>query len=167
MGKGIKSKDLLSVLDFIYNGEVSIYQEDIESFMGIAEELELKGLIDTKQSNESNIQERQEFIYDSSVTVKMDRKTTDRIVSIEMYDEGVSKDFLLDGQNDTSNDVGLIPVEDMQFNVTNNELNDTIETMLEKVEGVWNCKMCGKSSGHKVTLKRHIESQHTTGSSHP
>ena len=43
--KGIKSDDLLAVIDFIYCGETNIYQENFDSFLAIAEVLQLKGLM--------------------------------------------------------------------------------------------------------------------------
>ena len=52
--RGFKSKDLNSLLDFIYHGEVNIYQEDLEGFLAIAEELGLKGLTGT--SSEETVQ---------------------------------------------------------------------------------------------------------------
>eukprot|EP00092_Neocalanus_flemingeri_P036107 GFUD01039311.1.p1 GENE.GFUD01039311.1~~GFUD01039311.1.p1 ORF type:complete len:469 (+),score=105.62 GFUD01039311.1:88-1494(+) len=41
---GIAFKHLLSVLDFMYNGQVDVSQEDLLNFMAIAEELKVKGL---------------------------------------------------------------------------------------------------------------------------
>jgi len=42
--KGVKYKELLSVLDFMYLGEVSIAQEELNSFLSVAEDLRVKGL---------------------------------------------------------------------------------------------------------------------------
>merc|ERR1719331_3301167 len=42
--KGISSEKLEQVLDFIYNGEVSIGQEDIKVFIEAGKELQVKGL---------------------------------------------------------------------------------------------------------------------------
>ena len=42
--RGLKSKHLEAVLDFIYKGETSVLQEDLEGFLLLAEELQLKGL---------------------------------------------------------------------------------------------------------------------------
>merc|ERR1711888_252956 len=42
--KGISSEKLEEVLDFIYNGEVSIGQEEIKVFIETAKELQVKGL---------------------------------------------------------------------------------------------------------------------------
>ena len=43
--RGMKSEDLLAILDFLYCGETNVYQENLDSFLNIAEELELKGLM--------------------------------------------------------------------------------------------------------------------------
>ena len=42
--KGVKYRDLLSVLDFMYQGEVNIEQDRLDSFLEAAEELKVKGL---------------------------------------------------------------------------------------------------------------------------
>ena len=41
--KGFQSQDLLAILDFLYFGEANVYQENLDSFLAIAEELKLKG----------------------------------------------------------------------------------------------------------------------------
>jgi len=41
---GIKFKDLDAVLSFMYLGQVNLAQEDLNSFLAVAEELEVKGL---------------------------------------------------------------------------------------------------------------------------
>ena len=43
--RGFQSKDFASILDFLYFGEANVYQEDFDSFLDIAEEIQLKGLI--------------------------------------------------------------------------------------------------------------------------
>ena len=43
--RGAKSDDLLAVVDFLYCGETNVYQENLDSFLAIAEELLLKGLV--------------------------------------------------------------------------------------------------------------------------
>ena len=42
--KGIKHELLLTVVDFLYLGETNVFQESLDSFLEIAEELRLKGL---------------------------------------------------------------------------------------------------------------------------
>jgi len=48
--KGVKYRELLSVLNFMYMGEVSVAQEDLNTFLSVAEDLRVKGLTQNKQS---------------------------------------------------------------------------------------------------------------------
>ena len=51
--RGIKAKDLVCLVDFIYHGEANVYEEDLNDFLLIAEELELKGLCGSYQREEA------------------------------------------------------------------------------------------------------------------
>merc|ERR1719507_2449296 len=42
--KGVKYVDLVAVLNFMYHGEVNVAQEELNSFLAVAEELKVKGL---------------------------------------------------------------------------------------------------------------------------
>jgi len=42
--KGVKSRELMSVLNFMYQGEVNVAQDDLNTFLSVAEELQVKGL---------------------------------------------------------------------------------------------------------------------------
>ena len=59
--RGLKFSQVKTVVDFIYFGEVNILQEDLEGFLLIAEELELKGLTggseDTRMGNQETQKE--------------------------------------------------------------------------------------------------------------
>jgi len=54
--KGVRYTDLLSVLNFMYHGEVNVAQEELNSFLAVAEDLKVKGLTQngssSKPSNE-------------------------------------------------------------------------------------------------------------------
>ena len=43
--RGLKSDDLLAIIDFLYCGEANVNQENLDSFLAITEELQLKGLM--------------------------------------------------------------------------------------------------------------------------
>ena len=54
--KGVKYADLVSVLNFMYHGEVNVAQEELNSFLAVAEDLKVKGLtqcnnVDSKASH--------------------------------------------------------------------------------------------------------------------
>ena len=42
--RGMKSDDLEAIVDFLYYGEANIFEEKLDTFLYIAEELKLKGL---------------------------------------------------------------------------------------------------------------------------
>jgi len=42
--KGVRFQDLVSVLNFMYHGEVNVAQEDLNNFLAVAEDLRVKGL---------------------------------------------------------------------------------------------------------------------------
>ena len=46
------------------------------------------------------------------------------------------------------------------------ELDEKINTMMDKGEGGWNCKACGKQFSKKDNLRQHIEANHIEGASH-
>ena len=50
--KGVKYTDLQSVLNFMYHGEVNVAQEELNSFLAVAEDLRVKGL--TQNQGNSN-----------------------------------------------------------------------------------------------------------------
>ena len=50
--RGMKSIDLVALVDFVYFGEAKVFQENLDSFLAIAEELQLKGLQGSKDQNE-------------------------------------------------------------------------------------------------------------------
>eukprot|EP00092_Neocalanus_flemingeri_P041853 GFUD01045587.1.p1 GENE.GFUD01045587.1~~GFUD01045587.1.p1 ORF type:complete len:337 (-),score=63.10 GFUD01045587.1:112-1122(-) len=49
--KGVKYIDLMSVLNFMYHGEVNVAQDELNSFLAIAEDLKVKGLTQNKSDN--------------------------------------------------------------------------------------------------------------------
>ena len=42
--RGVKADELVAIVDFLYFGEANVNQESLEAFLGLAEELRLKGL---------------------------------------------------------------------------------------------------------------------------
>jgi len=50
--KGVRFSDLQSVLNFMYNGEVNVAQEELNSFLAVAEELKVKGLTQNQAGGE-------------------------------------------------------------------------------------------------------------------
>ena len=167
---GIKAVVLESVLDFLYRGEVNIYQEDLNDFLVAAEQFEIKGL--TGQQQTECLEEPDLAI--PILETKLQPKQKKELYDSYKCSKQESNDFPIYKPRSFSNvSSKLVPVEERsivssQVNIVNNDdLKETIESMIEKVEDIWACKICGHRSNHGPNIKRHIESKHTTGVSHP
>jgi len=57
--KGVKFMDLQAVLNFMYHGEVNVAQEELNSFLAVAEDLKVKGL--TQNKSEPQVKKKQAF----------------------------------------------------------------------------------------------------------
>ena len=57
--KGVEFSNLQSVLNFMYHGEVNVAQEELNSFLSVAEELQVKGL--TQKSPTTNLNTKHEL----------------------------------------------------------------------------------------------------------
>ena len=166
--RGIKSKDLVAIVNFIYHGEVNIYQEDLDGFLSIAEELQLKGLTGTSKEN---IEERRD-----TISLKPDKKLIlkkESSLYMQEQTEIIPKQFIHNADNDGFEENSIVPVELNRVitNVESNneELQSKIASMMTSIndgEGnKWMCTVCEKTSKLKGDIKRHVES-HIEGVSH-
>jgi hypothetical protein len=48
--KGVRYEDITSILNFMYHGEVSVAQEELNTFLAVAEDLKVKGLYQHDQT---------------------------------------------------------------------------------------------------------------------
>jgi len=66
--KGVKFTDLVAVLNFMYHGEVNVAQDELNNFLGIAEELKIKGLT-SNTSSKSNSSKSNEIQNVDDITI--------------------------------------------------------------------------------------------------
>ena len=158
--RGIKSVDIVAIIDFLYCGEAAVYQENLDSFLTIAEELELKGLMGKTDENLENIVEERKFSktatakgWSSQRIPEKKRMLNRRAVENEM-------DKTVAVQNHAPIDL--------------NDLEERVQSMMEKSENNYAnsnkkahiCKVCGKE-GQGNDIKQHIEANHIAGISIP
>eukprot|EP00092_Neocalanus_flemingeri_P014513 GFUD01015658.1.p1 GENE.GFUD01015658.1~~GFUD01015658.1.p1 ORF type:complete len:549 (-),score=167.46 GFUD01015658.1:69-1715(-) len=70
--RGVSFRDLTSLLDFMYQGEVRVEQKHLESFLNTAEELKVKGLSDSAVNDDEGVVENSEGDKDETVDTCMD-----------------------------------------------------------------------------------------------
>jgi len=64
--KGVKYTDLQSVLNFMYHGEVNVAQEELNSFLAVAEDLRVKGLTQNQSGSSQSQHNKRQNDFSSS-----------------------------------------------------------------------------------------------------
>ena len=134
--EGLSKQDLENVLDYMYNGEVHIFQEDLDRFLTIAQRLRLEGLLEENGEN------------DDQLSTKETNNHIEESLSETTYEEKPSANF------------DMQPSKIISLTNTDNiEVESMIENNLEQLEGGhFRCKVCGKDSkGMSKTIKTNIK----------
>jgi len=76
--KGVKYSDLQAVLNFMYHGEVNVAQEELNSFLAVAEDLRVKGLTQNQPQNEAIRTEKSDITHTQSPARKTQYRTLER-----------------------------------------------------------------------------------------
>ena len=161
---GINANNITSIINFVYHGEANVLQRDLESFLTLAEELGLKGLTRLQEVMYSPAEETTH----NQVTNPNHCKEPD----IEQYESRsrIEEEEHISLFELTSNLVDESTIQEAKTKVSyieHDELDEKINTMLEKVDGIWACSMCGKvaKNNRKDNIRKHIET-HIKGVSH-
>ena len=86
---GVKQKVLSNILDYIYEGEVNVYQEDLDNFLDVAEKLKINGLTGGQDDDKNNPYEKIEGEEEYIQPRKFD--TTDSAPETESNDLVIAK----------------------------------------------------------------------------
>ena len=137
---GVSSSNLGSILDYIYQGEVQIFQEQLDTFLETAQKLKIEGLL------AENIQDKQ-----GSFHVKKEEPE-------EMEERTLLKPRK---SNQKTKREGPGRVEDFQqVPVISgmDEAEERIAEIIKKVEaGHWECNICGAVKKTKQHITNHAE----------
>ena len=162
----------MSVVDFIYHGKVTIAQENLSDFLALSEELQLKGL-----SREALPENHVENQFEKEMNTKRkDRKAISESKITEYQVSTTEEDSVKEELLSTSlgHTVSILEESTMMeekpsFTFTggdNKELDEKINLIIQKVNGVWTCTSCGKTAKTKFNIRSHAEI-HIEGVSHP
>ena len=164
--KGMQSENLQAIVDFLYYGEAKIFQDNLDSFLAIAEELKLKGLMGQQDVSEQNTEENPRLIMPPLPTFKREKSSlnprpNNSFEEKESSSSELSKERRIAVSNFVSGDL--------------QELDEKVKSMMEKSQNRWKtdgkrmenvCKVCGKE-GQWVAIRDHIEANHLEGVSLP
>ena len=146
--KGINSSQLDDVIDFMYNGEALVAQEEIKMFLETGIDLQVKGLHGELSGIKENFHEEEKIF---------------------KCNEPNDKDIFNKDKSDQME--AFCPVEPTQEYSTSmnvresDELDVEIEDKIEKHGSIWKCKTCGRTATQKTAMRKHAET-HIEGMSH-
>ena len=159
----MKSRDLEAVLDFLYHGEANIYQEDLDSFLAIAEELQLKGLTGSQNlKNEQLTTETKKNEQFNKANPLKDNTNKHVVYQTKLEQIKVNPEY-----HPENYATALMESEKYTLTTDLEDLDEQIKSMMEKIDGQWTCVPCGKITKDKTHLSNHIEGKHIDGVSHP
>ena len=163
--KGFKGKDLAALVDFIYLGEANIYQEDLDTFLTLAGELQLKGLADSQ--NDINHTDGKSI---KEELLKLDIARGNSIRPKQKEAKNL-RNYIKYGEESKENSYELVSADEgtSLMNSSKEDLSGQINSMMEKITGgnyKWKCTVCGKMTKQKQDISRHIET-HIEGASYP
>jgi len=168
--KGIKSQHLLSIIDFVYTGEVTVLHGQLDEFLETARELKLKGLYETQTEIKAEKLENPKIVPENKVHAtneSIEENKNNRIsLQNELYNDTEPLHIEILPESIVQGNESFPPNEEHSENVS--KPSESIEThdMYEKVDNLWQCKVCQKTANQKCGIKRHIES-HIEGVLHP
>ena len=144
--EGVSSKDVRNMMDYVYNGELQIYQEDLDRFLNVAQRLKIEGLMsdpdaDKKEEGEVNVETKQ---------VKTEKAPSKKIPSYQT--ERQEKSVIAKINTAESESIS--------------EVSQQIEeNIVRNADNMWECKVCCRSFARKDVLRQHIET-HVEGGSY-
>ena len=166
--RGIKSEDLLAIVDFLYCGEANVYQENLDSFLVIAEELKLKGLMGQTE----NVDKKTESFTDQTPRQpKPFYKSEKSNLNSEQIQPNLKPKLNEQLPNVQMNSERRIVIPNFVSGDLQ-ELDEKVKSMMEKSQNLAPsgphgskakiCKVCGKE-GAGIAIRDHIEANHLEG----
>ena len=161
--RGLKFDDLLAVMDFLYRGEANVFQENLDSFLAIAEELQLKGLTGNTDERVEDLDLAKKYTNPQNLSV-FNTEPNDLKTS---FKKDTPDNKIIRAEH---NRAIAIP---SNYSADLDQLEERVKSMMEKSDNMCQnsrnsnqkadrCKVCGKE-GKGSNIKDHIESNHIEG----
>ena len=155
----MKSDDLLAIVDFLYRGEANVYQDKLDSYLAIAEELQLKGLMGRADEKVVDYNEDDKFLPPTPQSVI---NHGSKIPEPAFSGPGESKQF-------HTAEEGRALALPSHFSGNLDEPDERVKSMMGKSQNnlsngrkAYACKVCGKED-FSTHIKDHIEANHLQG----
>ena len=161
--KGFKAKQLHSIIDFMYHGVAEIQQENLDGFLAVAEELQLKGLTGRAQQKEECTKET--MTNPAQEVMRPEIKEVSKYISEQEF---YKQEYTPNPSTTLMTTNG--PVSQVSFNgQTAADLKALVWSMISQSGSVLTCTVCGKTKDKAIDtqanhhMASHVESLHVDG----
>ena len=147
---GVSSINLGFILDYIYQGEVNVYQEQLDSFLESAQKLEIQGLLGDKEDKQDNFNESEQDIG-----------------HMQNYNNAQVEDKSLIRMENAGNKMRRqysksSPMDVRKFDVnslTSEEIDKKMRELYEKTDQGWRCLVCDHTNKGQWSsnIRMHVE----------
>ena len=159
--RALKSEDLIAMVDFLYFGKANVFQENLDSFLALAEELKLKGLDNTDNN-----------VNDTEPEVKLSSDYQEVALKKEKALQPRGQHFVPDNDTSASSEMKVATIsKNAVVHADLEDLDKQIRSMITKSNistgrgKMATCNVCGKEGPYEA-MPRHVEAYHITGVSH-
>ena len=172
---GVSADDLNNVMEYIYNGEVKLYQTNLKRFLDVAQRLKLEGMTDMENEDED--------LLENKVATKMELDETEEVASPEEVassnevpyppNSNTSVENLNEGEESSTADAPQQVVKSKEISSVGSKFqcpqcdklfthNSTVHQHIRNIhEGVkYDCNQCDYQATKQTHLKIHIQSKH-------
>ena len=155
----VSSTNLGFIMDYIYQGEVQIHQEQLDSFLDSAQKLKVEGLLSYETKQRDEFQEENE----SYMSTHMNEINEEQIKEEWDNNQDMASQSLVTSETKVDSGSRFRYVLDSQ---TNSEVKSKIKEILTKSDGQLTCTVCGKIGNNNSNMQKHAET-HIEGLSYP
>ena len=174
--KGTKIEDLLAILDFLYCGEANVFQEHLDSFLVMAEELKLKGLTAQKDVGDENTNPKEKEIKPKMICKR--EASGPNVGQTNLAQPILKREKILSTSetNNVASDNEPVPSDELSQGRTISlqdfvsdqiqEHDAKVKSLMEKSQHrasdgkmAFKCRVCEKE-GQRFNIRQHIETNH-------
>ena len=143
---GVHSADLKSLLDFVYQGEASVHQHQVDSFLEAASKLKILGL------TTNNLQAH-----------KVKKATATELQSLQNSSESPDSPVGNVGVDNMDLVTKVDGAVDSVVPLTDDSLSNKISSLIIKCRNkdtmrtLWRCSVCSRESDHLSNMRSHVE----------
>ena len=161
---GINQRELTHIIDYIYEGEVNVYQNELDDFLDVAQRLKIQGLVGSGLEHEAETKK-----YNKEETIS--EEYSDGTIPNGNEDQFIQP---LENNSRERKDKSVFnPVNTRTLSLTTfsnssmyEEAKRAVDEIVMKIEDGWMCKACNKTVKQSSQIRKHAET-HIEGLSFP